>query len=838
MLCRALRPQFARVLLVSHAAHRGLVESRGGGDIEFIAADTDPLRPTGVRTAEYEPGLRAIEALPAGSIGLVAFNLFSLGAWHIATKVGSRCVALSPCLIPYQHPARLAACFCAEHPALYRRLQRAAPGELGWAEVAHWMWPLWGDEWAEWRQERLGLHPLPLHEFASDAQPVRPLPLAPPLLYGFSESVLPPHPEWPASVRACGFWRSPEAMADTAATNSAPFASSRFSALRHPIYVGMGSCTPLLLDADGDTAARGAAAGSIATSAPARADLLLVAAADAAAALGCSLVLHSCGYAPLHERWRRMLTEAVGDRVQLGDNPAADLCASLLDPVAIRRTGLSSMRDEKSAVKKTSNAVCRFEIDASRLEPSASAQPRPVVVCLVERELPLDGLFPRCGAALHHGGAGTCAAALHAGARRPLQLLLCAGLQPLLSLSSLSLSLSVSLCACERPLLLLPTWRLQRRRALPAGTPQLVMPLLFDQFAWAERIEYVGEVGEVDIVLRRSLLMRAATFPNRYMGCGVRLEGSTVLSGLAARAARADAVCAALRRVTREETVAQCADARERLRREDGVGVARRAIEGMPAVADVTSAGAAAAGSAPALAPAASAASAAPSRLLAAAAAWRAKRQRRSLDDAPGAHDGPAGSMSEGEGEGEGKGECEGDSDSEGSEGSEGSDANSSPRAPRRLRLPDGSRLWTAAPSEAVHIYEEIFTRRCYLPPRSGIELPTAAGLVLDAGANLGLFSIWLARASPQVQILACEPAPPSHDLLQRNLQVRTVGVSQSSHRPCPHSSSPHSSFPHSSSPHSSSPTRAGSLSRGPGRRAAPRARRLPLALAQADLLP
>ena len=42
-----------------------------------------------------------------------------------------------------------------------------------------------------------------------------------------------------------------------------------------------------------------------------------------------------------------------------------------------------------------------------------------VVVQLVGGALDLASLLPRCAAALHHGGAGTCAAALLAGTPQP-----------------------------------------------------------------------------------------------------------------------------------------------------------------------------------------------------------------------------------------------------------------------------------------------------------------------------------------------------------------------------------------------------------------------------------
>ena len=68
--------------------------------LSFIGVPTDPMRPqldpAGV-DEEYAPILAACNSPAAPSVSAVAFNLFSLGGWHIAEALGVRCVALSPC---------------------------------------------------------------------------------------------------------------------------------------------------------------------------------------------------------------------------------------------------------------------------------------------------------------------------------------------------------------------------------------------------------------------------------------------------------------------------------------------------------------------------------------------------------------------------------------------------------------------------------------------------------------------------------------------------------------------------------------------------------------------
>jgi FkbM family methyltransferase len=85
----------------------------------------------------------------------------------------------------------------------------------------------------------------------------------------------------------------------------------------------------------------------------------------------------------------------------------------------------------------------------------------------------------------------------------------------------------------------------------------------------------------------------------------------------------------------------------------------------------------------------------------------------------------------------------------------------------KRCRLPDG--LEIAAPNalEAAVLYREIVTERTY--ERHGIRI-RPGDVVFDVGANIGLFSIHLARTVPGARLYAFEPAPPVFDMLTRNL--------------------------------------------------------------------
>ncbi|KAI0102518.1 FkbM family methyltransferase [Nemania sp. FL0031] len=68
---------------------------------------------------------------------------------------------------------------------------------------------------------------------------------------------------------------------------------------------------------------------------------------------------------------------------------------------------------------------------------------------------------------------------------------------------------------------------------------------------------------------------------------------------------------------------------------------------------------------------------------------------------------------------------------------------------------------------EASFIYKEIFEDGCYDVPG----LPETP-FFIDAGANIGMFSLYMKQKYPQSKIIAFEPAPETYDLLRRNLKL------------------------------------------------------------------
>ncbi|WP_301128134.1 FkbM family methyltransferase [Streptomyces cacaoi] len=74
--------------------------------------------------------------------------------------------------------------------------------------------------------------------------------------------------------------------------------------------------------------------------------------------------------------------------------------------------------------------------------------------------------------------------------------------------------------------------------------------------------------------------------------------------------------------------------------------------------------------------------------------------------------------------------------------------------------------------TEIHFIYHEVFVEREYL--KHGIRLPDSPRIV-DVGANVGMFSLFVTRESPGAQILAFEPIPAIHQALLENLDNHGV---------------------------------------------------------------
>lgn len=83
------------------------------------------------------------------------------------------------------------------------------------------------------------------------------------------------------------------------------------------------------------------------------------------------------------------------------------------------------------------------------------------------------------------------------------------------------------------------------------------------------------------------------------------------------------------------------------------------------------------------------------------------------------------------------------------------------------IKFRDGT--WLSAPVDTplLQLIEEIWLRRCYStgPLREG-------AVVVDIGANVGTFAVWLAKMHSVSRIIAVEPDPTNIRFLERNMQA------------------------------------------------------------------
>jgi FkbH-like protein/FkbM family methyltransferase len=86
-----------------------------------------------------------------------------------------------------------------------------------------------------------------------------------------------------------------------------------------------------------------------------------------------------------------------------------------------------------------------------------------------------------------------------------------------------------------------------------------------------------------------------------------------------------------------------------------------------------------------------------------------------------------------------------------------------------RCVLPNGLEIVHLNGYETDYLYREIFEEQCYL--RHGVSLRDGA-TVVDIGANIGMFSLFVMSRIAGARIYAFEPAPAVHELLKANCEA------------------------------------------------------------------
>ncbi|MFW6012206.1 MAG: FkbM family methyltransferase [bacterium] len=94
--------------------------------------------------------------------------------------------------------------------------------------------------------------------------------------------------------------------------------------------------------------------------------------------------------------------------------------------------------------------------------------------------------------------------------------------------------------------------------------------------------------------------------------------------------------------------------------------------------------------------------------------------------------------------------------------------------AGKRWQSPNGLQMAVQSRGEAAYFYEEIFERGCYLADGAPLE---DLEVVFDVGANIGMFTLFVASRCPRARIYAVEPAPLLIEHYERNVRIHGVGA-------------------------------------------------------------
>jgi len=87
----------------------------------------------------------------------------------------------------------------------------------------------------------------------------------------------------------------------------------------------------------------------------------------------------------------------------------------------------------------------------------------------------------------------------------------------------------------------------------------------------------------------------------------------------------------------------------------------------------------------------------------------------------------------------------------------------------KQFRFPNGVVVWNSprARMETKFIYKEMFEDRCY--EQHGVSI-SDGDVVLDVGANIGMFTLALSAQHESLKVLCFEPVPATRACLQRNI--------------------------------------------------------------------
>uniref|UniRef100_A0A7N0RFV6 Erythromycin biosynthesis protein CIII-like C-terminal domain-containing protein n=1 Tax=Kalanchoe fedtschenkoi TaxID=63787 RepID=A0A7N0RFV6_KALFE len=410
------------VFLVTHSAHEDLSSHLAALNVTYVPISSPPVLAVSgdeenqdeidsfarkkkmIAKEHRQECVTVMEKIYGDGLSLkgdfVVINFFALEGWSLAELYGVPCVVAAPYVVPYSAPSSFERRFIEELPLLYKYLQQAPAGKVSWRDVLHWMWPLFTDDWGTWRSEDLRLSALPFTDPVTDVPSWHDRFPSPLLLYGFSEEVVECPGYWPSSIHVCGFWFPPAQWQFSCSKCRESYLSA---SLGHP-RVAQELCS-----------------GHV--------DLLhFLASKEFPPPIFVGLSsIGSMGFMKNPQAFLRVLQS-----VSRGRSHRFVLFSGGYEPL---NTAVQEIAAQTSTSKQDgSDRVSLFEDHLFYFSGS----------------VPYDWLFPKCLAAIHHGGSGSTSAALR------------------------------------------------------AGLPQVICPFMLDQFYWAQRMSWLGVAPEP---LKRSQLL-------------------------------------------------------------------------------------------------------------------------------------------------------------------------------------------------------------------------------------------------------------------------------------------------------------------------------------------
>ncbi|WVZ77378.1 hypothetical protein U9M48_025251 [Paspalum notatum var. saurae] len=169
------RQQYA-VAFITHSAHRSLAAHLAAINVRYMPVSSPPVlaakqvenisvRKKAVQMEHMKECLSSVEEIfgsePSINGDFIVINFFALEGWHLAELFQVKCIVAAPYFVPYSAPASFERKFKQTFPLLYKYFQEAPANTVCWADITHWMWPLFTESWGSWRNDSLNLSPIP-----------------------------------------------------------------------------------------------------------------------------------------------------------------------------------------------------------------------------------------------------------------------------------------------------------------------------------------------------------------------------------------------------------------------------------------------------------------------------------------------------------------------------------------------------------------------------------------------------------------------------------------------------------------------------------------------------